>query len=52
MTNLHLATDEERVWERVNLWSRLRPNMGSGFPTLYPDRTEVVDEGHAGDGRR
>jgi hypothetical protein len=28
MTNLHLATDEEQVWERLNLWDRVRPNMG------------------------
>ena len=27
MTNLHLA-NEEQVWERLNLWDRLRPNMG------------------------
>jgi hypothetical protein len=28
MTNLHPATNEEQVWERLNLWDRLRPNMG------------------------
>jgi hypothetical protein len=27
MTNLHLA-NEEQIWERLNLWDRVRPNMG------------------------
>ena len=27
MTNLHSVTNEEH-WERLNLWDRLRPNMG------------------------
>jgi hypothetical protein len=28
MTNLHPATNEEQVWERLNLWDRIAPNMG------------------------
>jgi hypothetical protein len=27
MTNLHV-TNEEQVWERLNLWDRIAPNMG------------------------
>jgi hypothetical protein len=31
MTNLHQATNEEPIWERLNLWDRIaevQPNMG------------------------
>jgi hypothetical protein len=28
MTNLHLVTGDEQVWERLNLWDRIAPNMG------------------------
>ena len=28
MTNLHSVTNEEPIWERLNLWDRVRPNMG------------------------
>jgi hypothetical protein len=28
MTNLHVVTNEEPIWERLNLWDRIAPNMG------------------------
>jgi hypothetical protein len=28
MTSLHSVTNEEQVWERLNLWDRIAPNMG------------------------
>jgi hypothetical protein len=28
MTNLHLVTNDEQIWERLNLWDRIAPNMG------------------------